>query len=91
MNKQKKTCCCLWLFVFYKSSFSSSENKYSLLLSLDTATINLFTIFKKKAKIYTSLDNSAKLYNEILSLPFYTGIRQKEQDIVIESIKSLNS
>ena len=35
------------------------------------------------------LTNSNILYKEILSLPFYTGITTKEQDIVIESIKSL--
>ncbi len=90
--------CHLFIIRFDKDRFGMSRDKiFKELLKIGISTsvhykpLNLFTIFKKKAKIYTSLDNSAKLYNEILSLPFYTGIRQKEQDIVIESIKSLNS
>ena len=90
--------CHLFIIRFDKDRFGMSRDKiFKELLKIGISTsvhykpLNLFTIFKKKAKIYTSLDNSAKLYNEILSLPFYTGITQKEQDIVIESIKSLNS
>jgi dTDP-4-amino-4,6-dideoxygalactose transaminase len=45
-----------------------------------------FSIFKKLAKTYDSLENSAKLYSELLSLPLFPTITRKEQNSVIESI-----
>lgn len=53
--------------------------------------LNLFTLFKKKSKIYSSLENSLKIYEQTLSLPFYTGITQNEQDIVISALKSIKN
>ena len=46
-------------------------------------------MFKKKSKIYDKLNNSSKLYDEILSLPFYTSMSRNEQNIVINELKNL--
>ena len=88
--------CHLFIVRFDKDKFGMDRNNiFKKLLDMGISTsvhykpLNLFTIFKKKAKIYTSLDNSTKLYNEILSFPFYTGITRNEQDIVIKSINSI--
>ena len=35
------------------------------------------------------LENSNKLYDEILSLPLYPDIKKQEQDIVIKTIASI--
>jgi translation initiation factor IF-2 len=53
--------------------------------------LSLFTIFKKKSKSYSSLENSLKIYDETLSLPFYTGISKNNQNIVIDALKSLKN
>ena len=66
-------------------------NKKNIRTSVHYKPLNLFTIFKKKAKIYSSLENSLKIYDQILSLPFYTGISRSEQDMVVNALKSLKN
>jgi perosamine synthetase len=53
--------------------------------------LNYFNGLKKYVKSYGSLKNSEKLYNEIISLPFYPYMPKKDQDIIISSIKNLAS
>jgi dTDP-4-amino-4,6-dideoxygalactose transaminase len=51
--------------------------------------LNKFQICKKKAKKYDSLKNSEKIYQEIISLPFYTHISKNQLDIVVKTIKKI--
>jgi len=76
-----------------KKEFGISRDKLFLKLSkkgISTSVhykpLHKFTIFKKKAKIYGTLKNSSKIYNEILSLPLFPSITKKEQNIVIQNI-----
>lgn len=48
--------------------------------------LHRFSVFKKRAKIYDSLENSNRLYSELLSLPLFPTITRREQDLVITSI-----
>lgn len=48
--------------------------------------IHRFSLFKKRAKKYSSLENSDKLYLELLSLPLFPTITKREQDQVINNI-----
>ena len=50
--------------------------------------LHLFRLYKKKAKTHSSLKNSKKLYDEILSLPMFPGITKKQQNLVISTIKN---
>jgi len=52
--------------------------------------LHRFSIFKKYARKYGGLENSNKLYTELLSLPLFPTITRKEQDIVICSILKHN-
>jgi len=51
--------------------------------------LHQFTAFRKYAK--NQLKNVTKLYNEIISLPFYPNITRKEQDLVIQCINENHS
>jgi dTDP-4-amino-4,6-dideoxygalactose transaminase len=88
--------CHLFMIRIDKTKFGNDRNTvFKKLLDNNISTsvhykpLNLFTIFKKKARIYSTLENSQKIYEEILSLPFYTGIHQSDQDIVIGALKSI--
>ena len=88
--------CHLFMIRIDKTKFGNDRNTvFKKLLDNNISTsvhykpLNLFTIFKKKARIYSTLENSRKIYEEILSLPFYTGIHQSDQDIVIGALKSI--
>ena len=48
--------------------------------------IHKFSLFKKRAKTYSSLANSERLYSELLSLPLFPTITKKEQELVVNSI-----
>jgi dTDP-4-amino-4,6-dideoxygalactose transaminase len=50
--------------------------------------LQMFSIFRKKAKWYEKPKTSRKLYEEIISLPMFSSITQKEQDLVINCIKN---
>jgi dTDP-4-amino-4,6-dideoxygalactose transaminase len=95
-EKLEENACHLFIIRFDKEKFGLDRNKvFENLLKMGISTsvhykpLSLFSIFKKRAKYYASLKNSIKLYDEILSLPFYTGITSNEQDMVVKSIKSL--
>ncbi len=51
--------------------------------------LSKFQICKKKAKKYDSLENSEKIYQEIISLPCYTNISKNQLDIVVKTIKKI--
>ena len=95
-EKLEENACHLFIIRFDQEKFGLSRNEiFEELLKMGISTsvhykpLSFFSIFKKNAKNYTSLKNSIRLYDEILSLPFYTGITSKEQDVVIKAIKSL--
>ena len=76
-----------------KNGFSVNRNNvYKKLLKKGIQTsvhykpLHMFSLFKnyKNGK----LENSKKLFDEILSLPLYTGITKKHQDLVIKELIS---
>ncbi|MEC9063418.1 MAG: DegT/DnrJ/EryC1/StrS family aminotransferase, partial [Thermoproteota archaeon] len=94
----KEHACHLFVISINKSKFGFDRNrihkkllKKGIYTSIHYKPLHLFTLFKKKSKIYDKLNSSSKLYNEILSLPFYTSMSKNEQNIVIDELKSLNS
>ena len=52
--------------------------------------IHKFTAYRKYAK-KSSITNTSKLYDEILSLPLFPNISKRHQDAVINCIKSLKN
>ena len=84
----------LYVVKILKSSKTSRNLLFKNLLSHGIRTsvhykpLHLFSIYKKKAKIHSSLKNSKKLYDEILSLPIFPGITKKQQNLVISAIKN---
>lgn len=48
--------------------------------------IHEFAVFRNKAKIKSSLENSKQLYKEILTLPLYPQISKNLQDLVVRNI-----
>ena len=78
-----------------KKEYGLSRDKLFLKLlnfgvrtSVHYKPLHKFTAFKKSAKIQGKLKNSKIIYNEILSLPLYPMISQKEQNLVINLIKN---
>ena len=51
--------------------------------------LNKFQVCKNKAKKFDSLNKSEKIYEEIISLPFFTNISKNQLDIVIKAIKKI--
>jgi len=49
--------------------------------------IHKYTAYRKFAKA-SNVNNTTKIYNEILALPLFPNISKKHQDSVINSIKS---
>jgi len=94
----KENSCHLFVIGINKSKFGLGRNdvhkkllRKGISTSIHYKPLQFFTLFKKKSKIYDKLTNSAKLYREILSLPFYTTISHKEQDNVINELKSIKN
>ncbi len=63
--------------------------KNGIQTSVHYKPLSKFQVCKKKAKKYDSLKNSENLYDEIISLPFYTHISKNQLDIVIKTIKKI--
>jgi len=55
--------------------------------SLHYKPLNMFTAYKKSAKVYDKLDNSKELFDEIISLPLYLTISRKQQELVVKCIR----
>ena len=53
--------------------------------------LSKFKVCKKKAKKYDSLKNSEKIYQEIISLPFFTHITKNQIDLVVKTIKNIQN
>ena len=92
----KEHACHLFVISINKSKFGLDRNrihekllKKGIYTSIHYKPLHLFTLFKKKSKIYDKLINSSKLYHQILSLPFYTSMSKNEQNIVINELKRL--
>ena len=88
--------CHLFIIRIDKTKFGKDRNTVfkklsdkNISTSVHYKPLNLFMIFKKKARIYSTLKNSLKIYEQILSLPFYTDIRQSDQDVVINALKNI--
>ena len=93
----KEHACHLFVISIDKSKFGLDRNrihekllKKGIYTSIHYKPLHLFTLFKKKSKIYDDLINSSKLYDQIISLPFYTSMPKNEQNIVINEIKNLS-
>ena len=85
--------CHLYVLRILKNEFPKSRNQFfKKLLSAGIRTtihykpLNKFSIYRKLGLTRNSLKNSNKLYDEIISLPLYPGIKKQEQDIVIKTI-----
>ena len=92
----KEHACHLFVISIDKSKFGLDRNrihekllKKGIYTSIHYKPLHMFTLFKKKSKIYDKLNNSSKSYDEILSLPFYTSMSRNEQNIVINELKNL--
>jgi len=93
----KEHACHLFVISIDKSKFGLDRNrihekllKKGIYTSIHYKPLHLFTLFKKKSKIYDDLINSSKLYDQIISLPFYTSMPKNEQNIVVNEIKNLS-
>lgn len=90
--------CHLFISRVIKNNFGFTRNyvfKYLLKNGISTSVhykpLHLFSAFKNAAIHKDNLKNSQRLYDEILSLPLYTGIKVKEQNLVINTIKRLKN
>ena len=63
----------------------------NIITSVHYKPLSLFTIFKKKAKIYSPLHNSLEIYKNTLSLPFYTNISKSEQEKVVKALITIKN
>ena len=75
-------------FPIKRDELFSNFLKIGIRTSVHYKPLHKFTVFKKKAKIIDTLQNSKDLYDEIISLPFYPTISSDEQNFVINHIKS---
>ena len=94
-NIQKNNISSYHLYVIrIKEDFGISRNnvfrkllKNGIQTSVHYKPLHMFSIFKNfKNK---KLDNSKRLFNEILSLPLYTEIKKEHQDLVIKELISI--
>jgi dTDP-4-amino-4,6-dideoxygalactose transaminase len=89
--------CHLFIIKIKKDEFGYDRNHvYKKLLSRGIRTsvhykpLHLLSLFKK-TKIYDELQNSKILFEQMLSLPFFTNISKKEQDMVINELKNIKN
>ena len=90
--------CHLYRIIIDKKQFGFDRNtvfkkllQKNIITSVHYKPLSLFTILKKKAKIYSSLDNSLEVYKNTLSLPFYTDISRSEQEKVVKSLIAIKN
>lgn len=65
--------------------------KNGIQTSVHYKPLSKFQMCKKRAKKYNSLINSERLYDEIISLPFYTDISKNQLDTVVKTIKDIQN
>ena len=92
LPKHEEHACHLYIIKIQKEYGLSRDNLFKKLLSLGIRTsvhykpLHRFTILKKRGKVIDSVKNAENTYRQIISLPLYPSITQKEQDYVIEGI-----
>jgi len=74
-------------FAISRDSLFHSLLSNGIRTSVHYKPLHLFSLYKKTCKITSSLRNSKKLYQEILSLPMFPGITRKQQNLVVSEIK----
>jgi perosamine synthetase len=89
--------CHLYIIKIDNDKFGINRNsvfkkllKRGIQTSVHYKPLHKFSIFKN-IKIYDNLKNSTLLYDQILSLPLYTGIGTKEQKIVIKELELIKN
>ena len=75
-------------FTISRNSLFQNLLSNGIRTSVHYKPLHLFSLYKKTCKITSSLRNSKKLYQEILSLPMFPGITRKQQNLVIGEIKN---
>tara|TARA_B100001167_G_scaffold141897_1_gene90596 strand:- start:660 stop:1814 length:1155 start_codon:yes stop_codon:yes gene_type:complete len=60
--------------------------KSGIRTSVHYKPLHKFTAYKRMAKVYDRLDNSNRIYNEIITLPLFPQISIKQQNAVISNI-----
>ena len=74
-------------FTISRNSLFQNLLSNGIRTSVHYKPLHLFSLYKKTCKVTSSLRNSKKLYQEILSLPIFSGITRKQQNLVIGEIK----
>lgn len=70
----------------------SRDDLYLKLLKMGIRTtvhykpLHMFSLMKKRAKIYDKLTTSKRIFPQLLSLPLYPQISKKQQDLVVDSL-----
>jgi len=72
---------------FSRDQLVKKLGKRGITTTVHYKPLHKYTVMKKYAKIYDLLKNSKQAYNEILSLPLYLELTQKNQMYVINEIK----
>ena len=92
--KEEAHACHLYILRIKKDGKFSRDYLFQKLLkngirsSVHYKPLHRFSAYKKYAKIYDTLTNSNKLYQEIISLPLYPQMLQKEQDLVLKNLEN---
>jgi len=73
-------------FAISRDSLFHSLLSNGIRTSVHYKPLHLFSLYKKTCKVTSSLRNSKKLYQEILSLPMFPSITRKQQNLVISEI-----
>ena len=74
-------------FAISRDSLFHSLLSNGIRTSVHYKPLHLFNLYKKTCKTTSSLRNSKRLYQEILSLPIFPSITRKQQNLVIDEIK----
>jgi perosamine synthetase len=77
------------LFGMTRNELFEKLLKNGIQTSVHYKPLSRFKVCKKKAKQYGTLENSERLYDQIISLPFYTDISKNQLDTVIKTIKKI--
>ena len=93
----EKNSCHLYIVRINKEKFGSERNlvfkkllERGIQTSVHYKPLHKFSVFKT-LKVFDNLKNSNILFDEILSLPLYTGISKKAQNIVISELESIKN
>jgi len=91
--KNQTHACHLYVLRIQKNKKFSRDSLFKKLLakgirsSVHYKPLHQFSAYKKNGKIIDKLTVSKSIYREIISLPLYPQIEQKQQDIVIDNLQ----